>query len=376
MVFARHRISHVRRLGTGFGGYTMRVRAAGKDVGLVAVHTRPPLGDAQDWAADLNAVRGAAVDEGGPLMIVGDFNATLDHLPMRDLKGRGFDDAAAEARSRWQPTWPSAGEVSVLGVPRPAAAADRPRAAQPRPARGADRVDHRSGHRPPRAGRHTGRVNAAGSPQVWEPDEEDRAFLDVYGDWDPVTPAEMRTLMAGFAQPWWLVGGHAIEAFTGVARLHEDIDLVVFTDHVPQLRAQLGDRFHLWSNHGGTFRIIDDAHPEPLHPLSQIWMRENARSPWRIDCPLNPSSGGRWQSKRDASHVADLEEVTWVHEDGIRYLNPEITLFFKAAQARAKDEIDLGNAWPLLSTAQRTWLRDAVRAKYPDHAWNDLLAQT
>lgn len=218
-------------------------------------------------------------------------------------------------------------------------------------------------------------MNAPHPPPAWEPDDEDRAFLDVYGDWEPLTPAELRTLMAGFEPPWWLVGGHAVEAFTGVPRLHEDIDLVVFADHVPELRTQLGGRFHLWSNHGGTLRVIDDRHPEPLHPLSQIWMRVDARSPWQVDCILNPSVDGRWQSRHDESLVADLEEVTWVHTDGVRYLNPEVALLFKAKQARAKDGVDLANAWPLMSTAQRAWLRDAVLARYPGHDWSDRLSE-
>ena len=205
---------------------------------------------------------------------------------------------------------------------------------------------------------------------VWEPTEEDRAFLDVYGDWDPLTPAELAVLMDGFAPPWWVVGGYALEAFTGVARVHEDLDLVVFAEHLPQLRDQLGGRFHLWSNHGGTFRVIDDRQPEPLHPLSQVWLRENARSPWRVDCILNGSVDGRWQSRHDETLVADLDEVTWVHSDGVRYLNPEVALLFKAKQARPKDTVDLGSAWPLMSGAQRAWLRDAVAARYPDHAWN------
>jgi hypothetical protein len=210
---------------------------------------------------------------------------------------------------------------------------------------------------------------------AWEPDEADLEFCRVYGDWDPLTPTELKAFMDGFAQPWWVVGGHAIEAFTGVRRFHEDIDLVVYTEHVPQLRTQLGGRFHLWSNDGGTFRIIDDEHPEPLDPLSQIWMRENAQSPWRVDCILNGSVDGRWQSKRDPSFVADLEDVTWVADDGVRYLNPEIALLFKAKQARAKDGIDLANSWPLLDADRRAWLREAVAADYPDHPWAGRLAE-
>jgi endonuclease/exonuclease/phosphatase family metal-dependent hydrolase len=119
MVFARGRINGVRRIGTAFESYAMRVRVAGGSVHLVAVHPRPPRGDAGDWASDLNAVRTAAVAQDGPTVVAGDFNATLDHLPMRDLRGRGFEDAATSARSRWQPTWPAAGQVHVLGVALP-----------------------------------------------------------------------------------------------------------------------------------------------------------------------------------------------------------------------------------------------------------------
>lgn len=214
-----------------------------------------------------------------------------------------------------------------------------------------------------------------GGGLAWEPTPEDLAFYDVYGDWDPLTPRELARLMEGFPRPWWIVGGHAIEAFTGVRRFHEDIDLVILTGDFPHLRAQLGGTFHLWSNTGGTFRVIDDEHPEPADPVSQVWMRENARSPWRVDCPLNPEVDGRWQSKRDAAHVADVEDVTWVAADGIRYLNPEVALLFKAAQAREKDSLDLESTWPMLSAEQREWLREAVHRLHPGHAWEQRLSQ-
>jgi endonuclease/exonuclease/phosphatase (EEP) superfamily protein YafD len=46
-------------------------------------------------------------------------NATMDHASLRGLVTDGFQDAATQARSGWQPTWPSAGEVSGFGVPAP-----------------------------------------------------------------------------------------------------------------------------------------------------------------------------------------------------------------------------------------------------------------
>src|SRR5687767_11110017 len=102
-------------------------------------------------------------------------------------------------------------------------------------------------------------------------------------------------------------------------------------------------------------------------------MRRDARSPWRVDCLLNPSLDGRWQSKRGASFVADLDEVTWVAADGVRYANPEVALLFKAKQHRDKDSIDLENAWPLMTTTQRSWLCDAVRRLHPGHPWQHRL---
>src|SRR4051794_41887496 len=100
--------------------------------------------------------------------------------------------------------------------------------------------------------------------------------------------------MKGFPAAWWVVGGQAIEAFTGVRRVHEDIDLVVFSDDVPALRAQFAGVFHLWSNYGGALPVIDDKHPQPLHPPSQGGVRVNVRAPWGGGgSPQTPPGGPR-----------------------------------------------------------------------------------
>ena len=85
--------------------------------------------------------------------------------------------------------------------------------------------------------------------------------------------------MAGFARPWWIVGGWAIEAFTGAPREHEDVDLSILACDIPALREHVGDRWHLWSNHGGTLRPLTDKHPEVLDVRSQIWVRASAQRP-------------------------------------------------------------------------------------------------
>jgi endonuclease/exonuclease/phosphatase (EEP) superfamily protein YafD len=119
MVFSRHPLRRVSRLDTGFGSYRMSVRLPGGAVQLLAVHPRPPIGDARDWWLDHRAIRAAARSLHGPAVIAGDLNATMDHAPMRELVGRGYDDAATSATSQWQPTWPAAGQVSRFGVALP-----------------------------------------------------------------------------------------------------------------------------------------------------------------------------------------------------------------------------------------------------------------
>lgn len=208
-----------------------------------------------------------------------------------------------------------------------------------------------------------------------ETDDEDAAFFRLYGAWEPLDPAGAARLLEGFAPPWWVIGGWAIEAFTGVARVHEDLDVSILACDVPALRAHIGDAWNLWSNLGGTLRPLNDEHPEPLAPDGQIWVRRSAAEPWVIDIPTTPDLDGRWTNKRLADHVATVEEVTWVAGDGIRYLRPEIVLGYKGAQDRPKDRRDLEIAWPLLGEEQRAWLRGALAAAYGDeHPWLALLA--
>ena len=70
------------------------------------------------WRDDHAAVV-AAVDSERPDLVVGDFNATADHPPMRALADLGYRDVGELANQGWQPTWPSSGARDVLGIPVP-----------------------------------------------------------------------------------------------------------------------------------------------------------------------------------------------------------------------------------------------------------------
>ena len=201
-----------------------------------------------------------------------------------------------------------------------------------------------------------------------EQDEEDR-FLALYGAWSPLSPVEIAQELAGFARPWWVVGGWAIEAATGFRREHEDTDISILACDVPALVAHVAGRWHVWNNVGGVLHPLGARWVTVDEPDSQLWLRANAASPWTVDIPLTPDRDGLWTNKRIPDHVAPVEAVTWADADGIRYLRPEIVLAYKARLRRPKDDPDFEATLPVLSLSQRQWLRQALDQIVPDHQW-------
>ncbi|WP_133984011.1 hypothetical protein [Kribbella voronezhensis] len=213
----------------------------------------------------------------------------------------------------------------------------------------------------------------AGNPAPLIPTAAEAAETEywtrLYGRWDPFDTAGVAAFMAGFTRPWWIVGGLAIDAFTGVRRRHDDVDVSILACDVPALREHVGERWHLWNLAGGDMRPLTHQHPEVFHPASQLWVREHGNAPWVIDLPLTPDRDGLWTNKFLPDHVGPIEEVTWTSADGIRYLNPEIVLLFKARLRRTKDTYDLHRTWPLLTPEQQTWLRQMIHDLDADHPW-------
>lgn len=83
-----------------------------EELGLAAVHPSPPLSadSVRDWQDVLRALPGPAEDRSN--VLVGDFNATLDHRALRRLLARGYTDAADATGDGLRPTFPA-----VRGLP-------------------------------------------------------------------------------------------------------------------------------------------------------------------------------------------------------------------------------------------------------------------
>lgn len=82
----------------------------GRPVTLSAVHVLAPMnGNGDIWQRELTLIRQTLATGDEPQVVAGDFNASRDHRPFRDLLAAGFQDCADSSLSRPWPgfTWPT-----------------------------------------------------------------------------------------------------------------------------------------------------------------------------------------------------------------------------------------------------------------------------
>jgi endonuclease/exonuclease/phosphatase (EEP) superfamily protein YafD len=97
-----------RTLPATFGqAYGVLELPGGQRVRVESAHPPSPADvvTAAQWRAGQEAQPHANAYH-GPQILVGDFNATLDHAPLRALLGTGYTDAASELGDGLTPTWP------------------------------------------------------------------------------------------------------------------------------------------------------------------------------------------------------------------------------------------------------------------------------
>ena len=82
----------------------------GRQVTMTAVHVMAPMrGRDYRWQLELRLLGSRPTGAGGPELLAGDFNATRDHRPFRQILAAGYLDTADSAVRREWPafTWPS-----------------------------------------------------------------------------------------------------------------------------------------------------------------------------------------------------------------------------------------------------------------------------
>ena len=174
--------------------------------------------------------------------------------------------------------------------------------------------------------------------------------------------------MEGYDRPWWIAGGWAVEAFTGVPRPHDDVDPSILRSDAHALREHVVGRLDVWQADSGTLRPLAAGEDLLSDECENLWLRPSGADPWEYDVILMHATPTTWTFKRDARISLPLAEILW-EVDGISYLRPEVQLLHKAAGLRPKDQVDFDVCAPLLDESSRAWLRAGLEVAHPGHPW-------
>lgn len=206
-------------------------------------------------------------------------------------------------------------------------------------------------------------------------DENESEFERLYGAWAARSPIDVAKLFEGYPALWWVAGGWALDAFTGLPRQHEDVDASILIADLPLLREHLAGKQDVWSASSGALRPLlpDDQPDAPASQVllpggGQVWTRRAASQPWEFDILLAPGSVDEWVYKRDESLRMPMAQALW-ERDGIFYLQPEIQLLYKAQGLRVKDQDDFDRCLPHLDERRRGWLSASLERTLPGHPW-------
>ena len=192
----------------------------------------------------------------------------------------------------------------------------------------------------------------------------------LYGPWQARRPEDVAELFDGYSGRWWIAGGWAIEAFSGVPRPHDDVDPSIPRSDVSLLRQHLAGRLDTWAADSGTFHpILTEADVEGLPATCEnLWLRASGADPWEYDVILMDVNPTTWTFKRDARISLPIDDIVW-NRNGIDYLRPDVQLLHKANTPRPKDQEDFEACLPRLDEPARLWLAHALRLAHPGHLW-------
>lgn len=193
-------------------------------------------------------------------------------------------------------------------------------------------------------------------------------IVRLYGPWLARTPQDAAALLEGYAGRWWIAGGWAVQAFTGVPRHHGDVDPSIPRSDVATLRQHVAGRLDVWQADDGALRPLVGDDDSISETCENLWLRASGADPWEYDVILMDTTPTTWTFKRDARVTLPLEDILWTR-DGITYLRPEVQLLHKARALRQVDQADFDACAPLLDTRSRAWLRDALALAHPGHRW-------
>jgi hypothetical protein len=190
--------------------------------------------------------------------------------------------------------------------------------------------------------------------------------------WEPFSLEEVKQLLGPVSAPWWIAGGRALDMFIGhETRKHVDVDVAVLRRDQQAFREALA-KWDVQIAHAGEF--IPWKRGEPIKPEHhEVWARETADGPWRLEVLFEESEGKRWAYRRDTRIGLNVADLGRHDASGVLFIRPEVTLLYKSESPRPVDDTDFLYALPRLDAAQKGWLAGALYTIDPKHRWRDRL---
>jgi GrpB protein len=175
--------------------------------------------------------------------------------------------------------------------------------------------------------------------------------------------------MAGFARPWHISSGWALDLFLGrVTRVHHDVDVEIARVDSLILQQHLLTRgWKFVTPNEGKLEVWQSNTPLEL-PRHQGHAHRNGAM---IDVLFTEMDEAIWHYRRMPSVIRTIERASLRTSSGIPYLAPELVLLFKSrsTQDRPKDQVDFERVYEHLELERRAWLKWALTATDPTHRW-------
>ena len=117
-LFTSLSLQPVEVFNAGYPAIKARIEVADRAVTVIGVHAVAPTDRprVRNWWRSFDAIAEAVAGVDGPLVVAGDWNATLHHRPLRQFLDRtGLADAHVTAGRGWARSWPAPGHPGVFG---------------------------------------------------------------------------------------------------------------------------------------------------------------------------------------------------------------------------------------------------------------------